>query len=82
MSGTQLRILFSIKLQHQPEGAVGGGVVGTEVQEHIVLVLVATGHAPLFRFEQQVLLLHVLLGGIEHEGIELVARAGSSLRSG
>ncbi|MNS46032.1 hypothetical protein D3C72_785150 [compost metagenome] len=63
--------LFPVELQHQAEGAVGRGVVGAEVKEHVVLVLVATGHAPLFGLEQQVVLLLILLDRIEHEGIEL-----------
>lgn len=68
--------LLAIELQHQTEGTVRGGVVGAEVQEHVVLVLVATGHAPLFRFEQQVVLLLILFDRIEHEGSNSVARAG------
>ncbi|XMR53605.1 hypothetical protein ACLK2G_12130 [Escherichia coli] len=68
--------LFPVELQHQAEGAVRGGVVRPEVQEHVVLVLVAAGHAPLFRLEQQVVLLLILLDRIEREGINSVARAG------
>jgi hypothetical protein len=62
--------LLAVELQHDAEGAVRGGMVGAEVQEHEVLLGSAALHAPLFRLEQQRLLVQILPHLVQHEGIE------------
>ena len=62
--------LFTVQLQDDAEGAVGTGVVGAQVEEHVVLVAGAALHAPFFRIEAQGFLGFVLTGDIQNERIE------------
>ena len=61
---------LAIQLQHDPEGAVRRGVVGPQIQEHVISVGRATGHAPFLGHEAQRFLLEVLFGVVQAEGVE------------
>ncbi|MNQ66696.1 hypothetical protein D3C85_811930 [compost metagenome] len=62
--------LFTVQLQDDAEGTVGGGVVRAEVEEHVVLVLAVAFHAPVFRAEARGFLFKLVLGQGQAEGVE------------
>jgi len=62
--------LFAIQLQHDTKGAVGRGVVGTQIEEHEIVIVGAAFHPPILGDEAQRLLLHILTQGIEMKGIK------------
>ena len=61
---------LTVELQNDAERTVRRRVVGAEVEEHVVLMLAAAFHAPVFRFEARGFFFQLLLGQGQAERIK------------
>ena len=73
---------LTIQLQHNTEGTMGGGMVGTKVQEHELRAVPLSGHAPGFGYELEGVLLGLLALQRERVGVEFRCPGGVILAQG
>ncbi|KPY29270.1 Uncharacterized protein ALO52_05149 [Pseudomonas syringae pv. primulae] len=70
---------FAVQLQDDTERTVGRRVVRAQVEEHVVLVLAGTLHAPGFRIEARCFFFQLLFGQRQAVGIEFGRTRGEVL---